>query len=57
MRYSDGSNELYDMKKDPLQLSNLAANAAYATDLEKIQKRLQGRMRQEKISIKLAPSK
>jgi hypothetical protein len=45
------------MKKDPLQLSNLAANAAYATDLEKIQKRLQGRMRQEKISIKLAPSK
>tara|TARA_E500000081_G_C6138206_1_gene358295 strand:+ start:1526 stop:2986 length:1461 start_codon:yes stop_codon:yes gene_type:complete len=57
MRYSDGSKELYDMKKDPLQLTNLAANAAHAADLEKMQKRLRDRVRQEKISIKLAPSK
>jgi iduronate 2-sulfatase len=57
MRYSDGSRELYDMKKDPLQLTNLAADAAHATDLENMHKRLQDRIRQEKISIKLAPSK
>jgi len=34
MRYKDGSEELYDMKKDPKQFKNLAKISAFKTELQ-----------------------
>ena len=57
MRYTDGTEELYDMKDDPLQFTNQASNPAFAHDLQQIKKQLETRMIEEEISIKMTASK
>jgi iduronate 2-sulfatase len=44
MRYSDGSEELYDMDSDPGQFKNLAKIPAHATALEGLRRQLQERV-------------
>ncbi|MCM8531773.1 MAG: hypothetical protein NE330_11475 [Lentisphaeraceae bacterium] len=36
MQYADGSQELYNMKKDPDEWSNLASNPEYASVIEEL---------------------
>lgn len=40
MRYRDGSEELYDMRRDPQQFTNLAGTAEHAKPLRKLRRRL-----------------
>lgn len=40
IHYADGSEELYDMKADPGEFSNLAAHAAHDAAREKLRKHL-----------------
>jgi iduronate 2-sulfatase len=41
MKYGDGSEELYDMKKDPKQFVNLAKSAEHAKVLQALRKQFQ----------------
>jgi len=43
MRYNDGQEELYDMKNDPHQFTNLSANPEYSSILKQMQKKLNTR--------------
>jgi iduronate 2-sulfatase len=43
IRYNDGQEELYDMKKDPKQFTNQCANPEYASTLKQMQKKLNAR--------------
>jgi iduronate 2-sulfatase len=36
IQYKDGSNELYDMKNDPQQITNLANAASHRTTLNQM---------------------
>ena len=40
IRYADGSEELYDMVKDPSEFTNLAADSRYSTDKLGLKKQL-----------------
>ena len=40
IRYSDGSEELYDHRKDPMEWTNLASDAKYARDKEALKAHL-----------------
>ena len=40
MKYKDGSEELYDMKKDPKQFKNLEDIQAYATERNRMRKQI-----------------
>ncbi|VGO12832.1 Arylsulfatase [Pontiella desulfatans] len=51
MRYTNGSEELYDMKKDPKQFSNLAVNPEYAATLRKLRASLVARLKAEGINL------
>lgn len=51
MRYNDGQEELYDMKKDPKQFTNLSANPEYASTLKQMQKKLNARITNAGIKI------
>jgi iduronate 2-sulfatase len=44
MRYKDGSEELYDMRKDPGQITNLAGYPEYVSQLKKMAAELNGRL-------------
>ena len=44
MRYSDGSEELYDMTSDPGETSNLAQQPDYGTVVSQLQRRLADRV-------------
>ena len=44
MRYADGSEELYDMKADPGQFTNLAADPSHAAALKELRRRLDERV-------------
>ncbi len=54
MRYKDGTEELYDMKKDPNQFNNLAADLQYSADLKRLQQSLDARIKQGDIAFKEA---
>jgi len=41
MRYSDGTTELYDMKNDPKQFTNLSKKAEFNDELNRLDKQLQ----------------
>lgn len=43
LRYRDGSEELYDMSKDPHQFTNLATDPAHDGIREQLRKRLEAR--------------
>jgi iduronate 2-sulfatase len=44
MRYTDGTEELYDMGKDPKQFTNQAANPEYSNILKQMRSRLDARL-------------
>ena len=46
MRYQDGSEELYDMKKDPQQFTNLAKRPEFAADITEMRKQLDRRIKE-----------
>ncbi len=51
MYYRDGSEELYDMKKDPLQFVNLVGDPKYATKLKQMRSNLNLRIQQEELEF------
>lgn len=51
MRYTDGTEELYDMKKDPLQFTNQAPNPTYYKNLNLMQKKLTTRIKETGIAF------
>jgi len=51
MRYNDGQEEFYDMVKDPKQFTNQAANPEYASLLNRMQKQLDARIKEEGIQF------
>jgi iduronate 2-sulfatase len=57
MRYNDGQEELYDMKKDPLQFTNQAANPEYSSALKQMQKQLDARIKEEGIKFGMTKKK
>lgn len=57
MRYTDETEEFYDMKADPLQFTNQVSNPAYARELQQLQNQLEARMIAGEISIKTTASK
>jgi len=44
MRYNDKSEELYDMRTDPGQITNLVNDAAYASTLKRLAAELDARL-------------
>ena len=44
MKYKDGSEELYDMTRDPLQFSNLIGSNKHHEDLSRLRQRFRSRM-------------
>ncbi|VGO23565.1 sulfatase [Pontiella sulfatireligans] len=51
IRYTDDSEELYDMRLDPKQFTNLAKNPEYAIQLRKLRSNLDARLKAESINI------
>jgi iduronate 2-sulfatase len=51
MRYKDGSEELYDMVKDPKQFTNQAKNPEYATKLKGLRSRLDARLKETGLTV------
>ena len=51
MRYRDGTEELYDMRKDPQQFTNQVTNPEYAVVLQQIAAQLDARMKEEGIAL------
>ena len=47
MRYRDGTEELYDMVRDPEQFSNQVANPEYSATLRQFRNRLDSRLKEE----------
>ncbi len=45
-RWLDGTVELHDLERDPLQMENLAGNPAHAAEVRELEERLQRFMRQ-----------
>ena len=52
MRYKDGTRELYDMKADPGEFTNLAEKHDFSPRLEQMDKMLQMRLNQVGIQDK-----
>jgi len=52
-RWLDGRVELHDLERDPLQMTNLAGDAAHASEVRDLERRLQQFMRQR--GDRLAP--
>jgi len=46
MRYRDGSQELYDMRVDPQQFTNLANDPAFANRVQELDQALQKKLRE-----------
>lgn len=46
MHYQDGSRELYDMRQDPQQFTNLAKRAEHRPQLERMQAALEARLKE-----------
>ena len=46
MRYTDGSEELYDMKNDPEQFTNLAPSTEHQDQMERQRKLLEKRLKE-----------
>jgi iduronate 2-sulfatase len=53
MRYRDGSEELYDMRADPGQFTNLANDASYADQRKTLASSLDDKL--QKVLLKVAP--
>ena len=51
MRYRDGTEELYDMLKDPKQFTNQADNPEYSVKLEQLRRQLDARLDEEEIGV------
>ena len=51
MRYDDGTEELYDMHKDPLQFTNQADNQEYSSALRQMQQQLEARMKEDGVKF------
>ncbi len=51
MRYSDGQEELYDMVNDPLQFTNQVSNPEYLSELKQMRRKLDVRVKEERIEI------
>jgi len=51
MRYRDGTEELYDMRKDPQQFTNQVTNPEYAVVLQQIGAQLDARLEKEGIVL------
>jgi hypothetical protein len=49
MRYTDGTAELYDMKADPNEFTNLATSRDYASVLKEMEATLSQRLLSAKI--------
>ena len=45
MRYTDGSEELYDMRNDPGQFTNLADKSEHAAIRERLSRQLDNRLK------------
>lgn len=52
MRYNNGAEELYDMKKDPKQFNNVADDPVYSSVLEQMQKQLAARVAKDGIKTR-----
>lgn len=52
MRYSDGSEELYDMDHDPGQFTNLAGHSGHAATVEDLRSRLQMHLEKHRPEVK-----
>jgi len=52
MRYTDGTEELYDMNKDPRQFVNQAKNPEYSAILLQLRERLETSLRAAEIPAK-----
>ena len=50
MRYSDGTEELYDMNNDPFQFTNLADKTKFQAIKKSLAERLQQRLRDAQIN-------
>ena len=46
MRYQDGSEELYDMREDPNQFTNLASQSQHESTLKELRRKLDRRLEQ-----------
>ena len=52
MRYTDGTEELYDMNRDPRQFVNQAQNLEYSAILRKLRKRLETSLKTAEVPAK-----
>lgn len=53
MCYEDGMEELYDMKNDPLQFTNLVDDPSYENQLKQMRSNLNTRIREEQLQFKI----
>ena len=54
MKYTDGSEELYEMKKDPKQFINLVKNPEYASILQEQRKSILQRIKEAAVKLPVA---